>query len=115
MGPAPPRLRGTGRAGLDRQVCQTAALLPNCGRAVHTVPVLPSQPTPRAAHPTDVRTLARRRLTERLPLLYPLAVRLHQARRHVVWLTSDARWATRATGTPELPVRVKKHGSLLLR
>src|SRR4051812_6140844 len=58
---------------------------------------------------------ARRRLTQRHPSLYPLAVRVHQVRRHVAWLRSDARWATRAPGTPELPVRVKKHGSLLLR
>jgi vancomycin resistance protein VanW len=33
----------------------------------------------------------------------------------VAWLTSGNTWATRAAGTPELPVRVKKHGSLLLR
>jgi vancomycin resistance protein VanW len=63
----------------------------------------------------DVHTLTRRRLTERLPWLYPVAVRVHQARRHAAWLTSDTRWASRAPGTPELPVRVKKHGSLLLR
>jgi vancomycin resistance protein VanW len=63
----------------------------------------------------DVHTLTRRRLTERHPWLYPLAVRLHQARRHARWLTSGTSWATRAAGTPELPVRVKKHGSLLLR
>ena len=57
----------------------------------------------------------RRRLTERHPWLYPVAVRVHQARRHAAWLTSGTSWATRAPGTPELPVRVKKHGSLLLR
>jgi vancomycin resistance protein VanW len=62
-----------------------------------------------------VQTLTRRRLTERHPWLYPLAVRVHRARRHAEWLTSDTRWATRAPGTPELPIRVKKHGSLLLR
>ncbi|MDX6374369.1 MAG: vancomycin resistance protein VanW [Nocardioidaceae bacterium] len=81
--------------------------------------MLPSQPAVPAAHPTDVhslyRSLARRRPTERHRWLYPLAVRAHQARRHLAWLTSDTRWATRASGTPELPVRVKKHGSLLLR
>jgi vancomycin resistance protein VanW len=77
--------------------------------------VLPSQPAASSAHPTDVHTLTRRRLTERLPALYPLAVRAHQVRRHAVWLTARTRWATRAQGSPELPVRVKKHGSLLLR
>ncbi len=60
-------------------------------------------------------TLVRRRLSERHPWLYPVAVRFHQARRHAAWATSGARWATRAAGTPELPVRLKKHGSLLLR
>jgi len=82
---------------------------------VHTLRVLPPQPAPRAAHHTEVRTLARRRLTERHRWLYPVAVRVHQARRHLAWLTSGTRWATRAGGTPQLPVRVKKHGSLLLR
>ena len=62
-----------------------------------------------------MQTLTRRRLTERHPWLYPVAVRVHQARRHAHWLTSGTSWATRAAGTPELPVRVKKHGSLLLR
>src|SRR4051794_3188443 len=104
MGLAPPRLRGTGRAGLDRQVCQTATVPPNSAQLGRL-----------GGHHTAVRTLARRRLTERIPRLYPLAVRLHQLRRHVAWLTSGARWATRAPGTPELPVRVKRHGSLLLR
>jgi vancomycin resistance protein VanW len=74
---------------------------------------------PEPAHPTGVPTLhpslVRRRLTERHPWLYPLAVRVHQARRYAAWLTADTRWARRAAGTPELPVRVKKHGSLLLR
>jgi vancomycin resistance protein VanW len=83
------------------------------------VPVLSSQPLPRTVHPTDVPTLhaalTRRRVTERHPRLYPVAVRLHQVRRHVAWLTSGTRWAARSEGAPELPVRVKKHGSLLLR
>lgn len=57
----------------------------------------------------------RRSLTERHPALYPLAVRVHRARRHVAWLTADTTWATRRPAIPELPVRVKKHGSLLLR
>jgi vancomycin resistance protein VanW len=62
-----------------------------------------------------MHALARRRLTERHRWLYPLAVRVHRVRRHLAWLVSDARWARRAKGTPGLPVRVKKHGSLLLR
>jgi vancomycin resistance protein VanW len=82
---------------------------------VQTVLVLSSQPAAPVAHHTDMSTLTRRRPTERFPWLYPFAVRVHQLRRHVAWLTSHTRWATRAAGTPELPVRVKKHGSLLLR
>ena len=62
-----------------------------------------------------MHTVTRRRLTERLPWLHPVAVRAHQARRRAAWLTSGTTWATRAPGTPQLPVRVKKHGSLLLR
>jgi vancomycin resistance protein VanW len=88
-----------------------ARVPPNSERAVSKPPQL----GPVERRRTGVHTLTRRRLTERHPWLYPVAVRVHQARRHVVWLTSDTRWATRAPGTPELPVRVKKHGSLLLR
>ena len=76
---------------------------------------IPSQPVSVVAHPTDVHTVTRHRLTERHPWLYPVVVRAHQARRHAAWLTSGTSWATRAPGSPELPVRVKKHGSLLLR
>jgi vancomycin resistance protein VanW len=63
---------------------------------------------------TDVRILARRRLTDRHPWLYPVAVRAHRARRHAAWLTSGNSWASRSD-EGELPFRVKKHGSLLLR
>lgn len=62
-----------------------------------------------------MQTLSRRRLTARHPWLHPVAVRVHQARRLAAWLTSGTSWATRAPGTPTLPVRIKKHGSLLLR
>lgn len=54
------------------------------------------------------------RLTERHPWLFPWAVRLHRARRRVQWLTSGTDWARDRLDRP-LPVRVKKHGSLLLR
>ena len=54
------------------------------------------------------------RLTERLPALYPWAVRAHQVRRHVAWLRSDAVWAT-DRDLNRLPVRVKRHSSLLMR
>jgi len=59
----------------------------------------------------------RQRLAQRYPWLYPWAVHVHQARRHVAWLTAPARgtrWA-RDREAEALPFRVKKHGSLLLR
>src|SRR5436190_12539801 len=78
MGLASPRVRGSGRAGLDRQVCQTGPVPPN-----------PAQPDARWRHLTHVHELSRRRLTERHPWLYPVAVLAHQARRHVAWLAAD--------------------------
>ncbi len=59
-------------------------------------------------------TGSRRRLAQAVPALYPLAVAAHRARRRVRWLTSGTRWATRRRGD-DLPVRVKRHNSLLLR
>lgn len=62
------------------------------------------------------RITAPPRLSERFPALYPLAVKVHQLRRHVTWLTSDAQWAT-ANDRAEQPLayRVLRHNSLLLR
>jgi vancomycin resistance protein VanW len=56
----------------------------------------------------------RRRLTEQLPVLYPLAVELLRLRRHWRWLRSGIDWATERRDH-DLPVRVKRHRSLLLR
>jgi vancomycin resistance protein VanW len=56
----------------------------------------------------------RRRLTERLPALYPLAVEAHRIRRRVSWLTSKVTWAE-SRSTEPLPIRVKQHRSILLR
>ena len=61
-----------------------------------------------------VRVTARPRLTERHPWLYPLAVRVHQVRRHLAWAVSGTAWA-RTRGTDPLPFRVHRHRSLLLR
>jgi vancomycin resistance protein VanW len=60
------------------------------------------------------RLTAAPRLSERVPALYPLAVRAHQVHRHLTWLRSSATWACERRVNP-LPVRVMKHGSLLLR
>jgi len=60
------------------------------------------------------RLTAPSRLSERFPALYPAAVRVHQLRRHLSWLRSDAVWA-RDRDRADLPVRVIKHSSLLLR
>ncbi|WP_235530018.1 VanW family protein [Nocardioides sp. Root151] len=54
------------------------------------------------------------RLTQRLPALYPWAVRAHRVRRRIQWMRSDTAWATERR-TTSLPVRVKKHASLLMR
>ncbi|MEZ0578858.1 VanW family protein [Nocardioides sp. MH1] len=54
------------------------------------------------------------RLTERHPALFPVAVRLHRARRRLRWVTGDERWASQRSADPIGP-RVKKHRSLLLR
>jgi vancomycin resistance protein VanW len=60
------------------------------------------------------RLTAAPRLTARHPWLFPLACRLHRARRRLAWMTSDTRWAS--TREPSsLPTRVKRHRSLLLR
>ncbi|SDT16735.1 VanW family protein [Actinopolymorpha singaporensis] len=56
----------------------------------------------------------RRRVAQVAPALYPLAVAAHRARRRVRWLTSRTRWAHERAAEP-LPVRVKRHNSLLLR
>jgi vancomycin resistance protein VanW len=54
------------------------------------------------------------RLSQRYPVLFPLAVRAHRVRRRLQWLRPGTDWVS--TRSPEpLPYRVKKHGSLLLR
>ncbi|MEZ5092183.1 VanW family protein [Nocardioides sp.] len=60
------------------------------------------------------RVTARPRLSERMPWLYPVAVRFHRARRRLRWITSGTPWALTHSEV-DLPVRVKKHGSLLRR
>jgi len=60
------------------------------------------------------RLTAAPRLSEQYPALYPLAVRAHQLRRHLRWLRSDATWAS-VHEPVDLPVRVMKHASLLMR
>lgn len=60
------------------------------------------------------RVTARPRLTERFPLLFPLAVKVHQVRRHLRWWRGAERWAMSQAADP-LPVRLIKHASLLLR
>ena len=57
---------------------------------------------------------APRRLTERFPLLYPVAVKVHQVRRTWSWWRGTESWA--GPGSLNLPThRVKAHKSLLLR
>jgi vancomycin resistance protein VanW len=56
----------------------------------------------------------RRRWTERVPLLYPLAVRYHRVLKRLEWMRSKTPYA-RIRQVDDLPVRVKRHKSLLLR
>ena len=60
------------------------------------------------------RVTAKPRLAERVPALYPLAVRAHRARRCLRWLASSDAWS-RDRAETELPVRLIKHSSLLMR
>ncbi|HEY0691714.1 MAG TPA: VanW family protein [Kribbella sp.] len=58
--------------------------------------------------------LGARRWSQRIPALYPVAVRYHRGRRRLQWMRSDTVFA--GTRQPSgLPVRVKRHKSLLLR
>ncbi len=59
------------------------------------------------------RARPRRRLTERWPLLYPVAVEVLRLRRSWQWRRSDTAWA--AGRAEPLPVRIHQHRSLLLR
>lgn len=65
------------------------------------------------------RVLAPPRFTERHPAFFPLAMKVHQTRRHLAWWRSGAVWASRRTtsdASPDaFPVRVKQHKSLLMR
>ncbi|MGC4939218.1 VanW family protein [Kribbella sp. DT2] len=55
-----------------------------------------------------------RRWSERVPALYPVAVRYHRGRRRIEWMRSSTAYARIKDGE-DLPVRVKRHKSLLLR
>jgi vancomycin resistance protein VanW len=63
--------------------------------------------------PPEVRPTSKR-LTERAPWLYPAAVFVLQQRRRLQWATSRSTWAV-SRSTQPLPLRVKRHRSLLLR
>src|SRR5262245_35086945 len=54
------------------------------------------------------------RFSERHPAVYPLAVRVHRAKRSLAWITSHSAWAC-LQRYDALPVRVIAHKSLLLR
>ncbi|MEV0793393.1 VanW family protein [Kribbella sp. NPDC050459] len=56
----------------------------------------------------------RRRWSERVRLLYPLAVRYHRAVKRLDWMTSSTPYAA-TRDVKDLPVRIKRHKSLLLR
>lgn len=53
-------------------------------------------------------------LSQRHPWLRPAAVFTHRARRRAHWLLSGTAWAS-TCAAEDLPVRLQRHGSLLLR
>lgn len=53
-------------------------------------------------------------LSERIPWLYPIALKYHQARRWLTWQLGDEQWATQHSEA-KLLHRVKQHKSLLMR
>lgn len=60
------------------------------------------------------RIAAPPRTSERHPWLFPWAVRVHRLRRSLQWLRPGTAWVGSRSGS-DLPVRIKKHSSLLLR
>ncbi len=78
----------------------------------------PDPKTPEAWRPEEsqFRRLVVRdtRLSERYPVLFPIAVWVNRARRRWEWLRSDTAWASYRS-EEDLEIRVKEHKSLLLR
>lgn len=60
------------------------------------------------------RVTAPKRLSQRIPALFPVAVKYHQLRQHLRWLTDRQTYTAERSSEP-LPYRVKEHNSLLLR
>lgn len=60
------------------------------------------------------QVVARRRLTQRFPFLYPVAVQVLCLKRRVQWWRSDASWVSSRSREP-LPAKVLTHNSLLMR
>ncbi|WP_328996483.1 VanW family protein [Kribbella sp. NBC_01245] len=58
--------------------------------------------------------LGKARWSERIPALYPVAVRYHRVRRRIQWMRSPLTFSS-SRQAESLPVRVKQHKSLLLR
>ena len=54
------------------------------------------------------------RMSERWPVVYPVSVGVHRARRRLQWWVRPSRWTKERTTDP-LPVRVTRHSSLLRR
>lgn len=59
-------------------------------------------------------SVRRKRLSERFRVLYPLAVRYHRAAKRLEWMRSSTPYAGMHDPN-DLPVRIKRHKSLLLR
>ncbi len=60
------------------------------------------------------RVVSRKRLTQLVPWLFPVAVRYYQTRQHILWLFDKNRY-TQSKQSEPLAKRVKLHKSLLLK
>ncbi|GAA5128956.1 VanW family protein [Alloalcanivorax gelatiniphagus] len=82
------------------------------------LPLVSTAPAETQPLELPARLTAPPRLTQRHPWLLPAATAVHRARRRTRWVrdgwTGRVAWAGRRDAA-DLPVRVKQHGSLLLR
>ncbi|MDX6294065.1 MAG: vancomycin resistance protein VanW [Kribbellaceae bacterium] len=97
--------------------------MPNSTTSTTTLPApagpsADQTPAPADLTPAELAALlprlGARRWSQRIPALYPVAVRYHRGRRRLQWMRSGTAFA-RTRQPSGLPVRVKRHKSLLLR
>jgi vancomycin resistance protein VanW len=101
----------------EQRPASTATGYRECGRSTVT-PAAPWQvgveELTDAERARVLPAVRRLRWTERVPLLYPLAVRYHRGVKRLEWMCTSNEFA-QDKQYGDLPVRVKRHKSLLLR